>query len=146
MNEEIGDLSKLAAAMHRAGHAWREAINRALTPFALSHLQWAVLELVSASPGLRQTELARQIGIEGPSLVRVLDGLESARWVERRPCSDDRRAKRLFLTEQSKTRLNEVRDVLSGLHATAIASMDAGKREKLVELIEEMSSNLLAKH
>jgi len=46
-----------------------------------------------------QVELAHTLGIEAATLVRLLDGLEGAGLIQRRPSTEDRRAKTLHLTE-----------------------------------------------
>lgn len=53
--------------------------------------------------GIHQNTLADHVGIEGPSLVRLLDRLEKQGLVWRRDDPGDRRAKGLWLTEQGHT-------------------------------------------
>jgi MarR family transcriptional regulator for hemolysin len=67
--------------------------------------------------GMTQTELAEILEVEGPTLVRVLDGLEAQGLTERRPVEGDRRAKQIALTAEGHkiaadvTRLgNELRE------------------------------------
>jgi MarR family transcriptional regulator for hemolysin len=133
---------RLAAAMHRCGHAWRMAINEAMAPLKLTHLQCAVLHLVTETSGQRQTELADHMGIEGPSLVRVLDGLEREGWVERRPCPRDRRAKRVFVKEGSADRIAQVFETMRATHEKAVAGLSTEQKVQLVQLIDSMSDCL----
>jgi MarR family transcriptional regulator for hemolysin len=134
---------RLATAMHRCGHAWRLAINEALQPLKLTHLQWAIVQLVKDLPGRRQTELAESIGIEGPSLVRVLDGLERDGWVERRPCPDDRRAKRVYVREDAAGRISEAFVAIQTTHEKAVSGLSLEQRQQMVYLVESMSDRLL---
>src|SRR3977135_3550364 len=46
--------------------------------------------------GVRQKELATALGIEGPSLVRLLDNLERRGLIERREDESDRRGPRSY--------------------------------------------------
>jgi MarR family transcriptional regulator for hemolysin len=135
---------RLASAMHRCGHAWREAVNEALAPLNITHLQWVVVQHIVEHPGWRQTELADHMGIEGPSLVRVLDGLEHGGWVERRPCPDDRRAKRVYLKEESEPRIKQAFDALRHTHERAVENLSEEQRGQLVQLLDAMSDGLLA--
>ncbi|WP_425266989.1 MarR family winged helix-turn-helix transcriptional regulator [Caulobacter radicis] len=57
-----------------------------------------VLHIARAGGGMRQGVLAEELGVEGPSLVRVLDQLCAAGLVERRDDPADGRAKTLHLT------------------------------------------------
>jgi MarR family transcriptional regulator, transcriptional regulator for hemolysin len=52
--------------------------------------------------GVRQNVLAERIGIESPSLVRVLDDLAGSGLIRREPDPSDRRANLLFLTEHGR--------------------------------------------
>jgi MarR family transcriptional regulator for hemolysin len=65
--------------------------------------------------GVRQVTLAAHIGIEGPSLVRLLDQLESAGLVERRDDPEDRRAKTIWLTPEGKALTRRIERVLMEL-------------------------------
>ena len=49
--------------------------------------------------GLSQVQLAQELGIESPSLVRLLDKLTAAQLVRRESDASDRRSNRLSLTE-----------------------------------------------
>jgi MarR family transcriptional regulator for hemolysin len=68
---------------------------------------------------MRQNELADAMGVEGPTLVRILDQLAIAGYVERVEDHKDRRAKLIHLTAQGnafhdrlRIKLGQVRDEL----------------------------------
>src|SRR5574337_380198 len=132
------ETDQLATAMHRAGHAWRSALNEALAPFKLTYLQWAVVSTAATSPGLNQSELAERIGIEGPSLVRVLDGLEAGGWLSRQPGADDRRTKRVFVgvSESSDQRLEQVLAAVRAVHTRAVRKFSPAQYAQLVTLMD----------
>src|ERR687889_1952112 len=58
--------------------------------------------------GMTQTELAEILEVEGPTLVRLLDGLEAQGLTERRPVAGDRRAKQIALTAEGQQLAAEV--------------------------------------
>jgi MarR family transcriptional regulator for hemolysin len=58
--------------------------------------------------GMTQTELAEILEVEGPTLVRLLDGLEAQGLTERRPVEGDRRAKQIALTREGHKLATEV--------------------------------------
>ena len=74
------------------------AFNDALAGAGGSLPLWLVLTSLKEEPRRTQLDLARAVGIEGPTLTRHLDGFERAGLVERRRGSDDRRAVRVELT------------------------------------------------
>src|ERR1700736_2109889 len=57
---------------------------------------------------VRQGALADEVGIEGPSLVRLIDLLQAEGLVERREDPTDRRAKMLHLTALGEMRADEI--------------------------------------
>ena len=65
-----------------------------------------IIRILSLDPDLSQRELARRMGIEGPTLVRHLDRLEQDGIVTRTRASDDRRVVRVRVTEAGEV-LNE---------------------------------------
>lgn len=85
---------------------------------------------LSKKDGMTQTELAEVLEVEGPTLVRLLDGLERQGLTERRPVQGDRRAKQIALTQAGRrlaadvTGLgNELREeVLSGISEADLIS------------------------
>jgi MarR family transcriptional regulator for hemolysin len=66
---------------------------------------------------MRQGALADEIGIEGPSLVRLIDLLQSEGLVERREDPTDRRAKTLHLTPNGEAKAEEIHRVLRRVRA-----------------------------
>ena len=82
-----------------SGRQWRRLANASTEAHGLSEAKALPLVLIARMGGApRQTILADAIGIEGPSLVRLLDQLEKADLVARREDPTDRRAKVLTLT------------------------------------------------
>jgi MarR family transcriptional regulator, transcriptional regulator for hemolysin len=74
------------------------AFNDALAVHGGSIPIWLILNALKSERRRTQLELARAVGIEGPTMTRHLDGLERARLVERRRDQIDRRAVQVQLT------------------------------------------------
>ncbi len=78
---------------------WRGQIDRHVRPLGLSFMQWVtLLQLSRADKDFVQKDLAQAVGIEGPTMVGVLDRLVEAGLVERRVAAHDRRANTVHLT------------------------------------------------
>ena len=83
----------------RLSRWWRGQIDERLRPQGLTQARWIVLvNLRRGGEGMQQKDLARFVGVEGPTLVRVLDYLEGENLIERRADTSDRRAKSVHLT------------------------------------------------
>jgi MarR family transcriptional regulator for hemolysin len=74
------------------------AFNDALAVHGGSIPIWLILNALKRERRRTQLELARAVGIEGPTMTRHLDGLEQAGLVERRRDPIDRRAVQVQLT------------------------------------------------
>jgi MarR family transcriptional regulator, transcriptional regulator for hemolysin len=109
------------------------AFNVALAGAGGSLPIWLVLNALRAQERRTQLELARAIGVEGPTLTRHLDGMEGAGLVERRRSSADRRAVQVELTaagQELHTRLLEAviafnRHLHAGLEPTQVEALRA---------------------
>jgi MarR family transcriptional regulator for hemolysin len=125
---------KFTASLLSTGRQWRRAVDLVLSSHGLSEAAAApVLWIGRLGGGVRQVVLANHIGIEGPSLVRLLDQLETLKLVVRRDDPTDRRAKGLWLTEEGETlaaRMEDVLDMLRGriLQDVAEADLEAAIR------------------
>ncbi len=60
------------------------------------------MEQLELEDGLRLTDLAARAGITVQSMGELVDDLEGKGYVERRPDPDDRRAKRIYLTDRGR--------------------------------------------
>lgn len=90
-------------ALHDVARGWRNRLDERLRPLGLSCAMWAVIRRLAAEPAaLTQRELAEAVGIEGPTLVRLLDRLEQNGIARRVADPGDRRIKRVTLSEQSR--------------------------------------------
>lgn len=93
----------LPIALNDVARAWRSRLDERLRPLGLSSAMWAVIRrLATGQAALTQRELAEAVGIEGPTLVRLLDRLEQHGIARRVPDPRDRRIKRVELAEQAR--------------------------------------------
>jgi MarR family transcriptional regulator for hemolysin len=89
--------------LFRLGQLWRRHIDVRMRVFGLTDATWRPLFYLGRfGDGMRQTDLASALTIEGPSLVRLLDALERQGLVERHAEPDDRRVKTLRMTEAGR--------------------------------------------
>lgn len=105
----IGDISRMIRTIY----------DRRVEPLGMTRSQWRVMIRLSRREGCSQTELANDLGIQKPTLGKLVERLETKGWVERRPDPADARTKRLFLTASAAPIIEEmhaqVDDVLEGI-------------------------------
>src|ERR1700677_4282670 len=92
---------RFADALHGTARIWRQAIDRRLKNLGMSQASWMTIAVASkARTPLSQSELADRLGVEGATMVAMVDRLAKAGFVARQPCQGDRRINRVVLTEE----------------------------------------------
>mgnify|MGYP001321088900 CR=1 FL=1 len=100
-----------ARSLAAAWRSWRRYLDLKFRDLGLSQARWSVLFELSRNEEATQIELARVLEIEAASLVRLLDGLENAGLIERRPSVEDRRAKTLHLTDAAWPLIDRMKEI-----------------------------------
>ena len=88
---------------------------------------------------LRQGALADELGIEGPSLVRLIDLLQVEGLVERREDPTDRRAKTLHLTALGEIKVEEINRVMRRLRASLLKDIGSVELAVTFETLERIA-------
>ena len=78
-----------------------QMFNRAVQSLGLSVIEWYILRALYDSDGQHASELARSVGRAATSFTPNLDKLQKKNLIERRPDPSDRRAVRIFLTDEA---------------------------------------------
>jgi MarR family transcriptional regulator for hemolysin len=121
----ILDERAFAQTLLRLARVYRREVNRALAAHGISDAKaMPVLHIARAGGGMRQGVLAEEVGVEGPSMVRILDQLCQSGLVERRDDPTDKRAKTLHLTAEGKTLAGNVEDAIQVVRAHMLAGVD----------------------
>ncbi|WP_407177282.1 MarR family winged helix-turn-helix transcriptional regulator [Bradyrhizobium sp. STM 3562] len=130
--------AEMGLLIARLARLWRREANQALADHGLSEATALPLLVLSRRGKLvRQGVLAEEMGIEGPSLVRLIDLLQAEGLVERREDPTDRRAKILHLTPTGEAKANEVNRVLRRVRAYLLKDIGS---DELVTTFEALLS------
>lgn len=70
--------------------------------------QFSAIEIIHRNPGLRQSVLAKALGIQRSNMVGMLDKLQQRNLIERRMSSKDQRAHELSLTSKGEKLLKHL--------------------------------------
>ncbi len=120
----------------------RTVYDRRVRSLGLTRSQWWVLNHLFRGDGVTQTELAETLEIEKPTLGRLLDRLEAKGWVRREDDATDRRAWRVYLTDEVGPAMRELRAVAAELRRDALAGLSASERERFVDTLLAIKANL----
>jgi MarR family transcriptional regulator for hemolysin len=125
MSDRLLKERAFSAALLRLARVYRREVDKALAAHGLSDAKaLPVLHIARRGDGVRQGLLAEDMGIEGPSLVGLLDPLCAAGLVERRPDPQDRRAKTLHLSEPGRELAVVVEQAVDALRAQLLQAVD----------------------
>ncbi|MFB5192505.1 MarR family winged helix-turn-helix transcriptional regulator [Alicyclobacillus fastidiosus] len=80
-------------------------------PYGVTTEQWVVLLTLARHAGITQTRLADLTKKDKTTITRILDSLQRKALAERRQDAGDRRAIRVFATDEGKRLANELADV-----------------------------------
>ena len=93
---------------------------------------------------MRQNELAASLSLDGSSVVRLLDALESSGLVAR--CEDraDRRAKSLVLTAHGRRTVDQVERVSQDIRDLVLGEAPDDELARSVRLLETVKDRLVS--
>jgi MarR family transcriptional regulator for hemolysin len=110
----------------------------------LTQAQWRAIAQLSREQGLKQVVLAERLEVKPITLARLIDRLEAAGWVKRRPDPLDRRATRLYLTPKSQPILSDLYERAAETLEEALDGVSPAHRRQLVSILSKMKNNLSA--
>lgn len=99
---------------------------------------------LSKRDGLNQRELAEELGIETPTIVRLLDGMEKQGFIERRIEASDRRAKQIHMTERGRGIADEIDKLACEIRQQVLDGVDAKDKATALQVVSMMAGNILA--
>ncbi|AJR22967.1 MULTISPECIES: MarR family winged helix-turn-helix transcriptional regulator [Sphingobium] len=126
----------LAHKMPQVARQWRQLADLALAEFGVSNSAgWCLIYLDRLGPDVRQADLAEELGIAQPSLVRTLDQLQAAGLVERVPNPDDRRSNRVAFTPEGQELVGRIEARLENLRRELLDGVPDAAIEIIVNLL-----------
>jgi MarR family transcriptional regulator, transcriptional regulator for hemolysin len=109
----------------------------------LTRAQAAVLANLARQEGINQASLAQILELEPITLARLLDRLQAAGLVERRPDPKDRRAHLLYLTQSAFPLLDRIFALAGAVREEALAGIVEPDRTLLLDMMLKMRGNLI---
>jgi len=129
-------------ALAKACRAHRAYIGELLAEHGLHAGQEMVLVELWQDDGLRGGELAERLGVEPPTITKMLRRLETCGLVERRADPEDARSLRVYLTGQGRALEAPVVRCWERAEQTVLAGINARDRQTFRRLLDRVKSNL----
>jgi MarR family transcriptional regulator for hemolysin len=134
---------RFSAALHATARSWRLAIDARLKDLGIGQAGWMTIAMIaksSAPPS--QRELADLLGIEGPSVVSMLDRLERDGLVRRAPSPLDRRVKLAHLTDDGRRLYARVRKEADAFRLSMLDGLPQETLLAAADLLESLRARI----
>jgi len=126
---------RFSSALYNTSRACRQALDRRLKYLGVSQASWMTIAVVAkAREPLSQSELAQGLGVEGATMVAMVE----AGLVLREPSATDRRVKRVVLTAAGTALYNKVQTEAIAFRKELLAGIDPKKLLAATELLENL--------
>jgi DNA-binding MarR family transcriptional regulator len=106
--------------------------------------QWSVLATLSrvGADGMMQVDISRHMDVGKVTIGGLIDRLEAAGYVERRLDAEDRRARRVFITDQGFEVIAEMQKVGSKLNKSILAGVSPEHQRITEETLAQVKANI----
>lgn len=123
--------------------SWRQLADRVLASLEISNSTgYALLHLERLGDGVRQSDLAREIGITEASLVRTLQHLERVDLVRRETDPEDGRAKTLRLSDEGRRLARLIDARLIELRREVLHDVSSADLQTTLDVLEHVSARI----
>jgi MarR family transcriptional regulator for hemolysin len=140
---EDDSLFRFTRALVVATRRWRKIANDRIRPLGQTMMRWETLYLVAYSGAeLTQGQLARLLGVEGPTMVRTLHLLAEAGLLERHQSREDLRVTVNRITPRGRQVIGEIMGVTNVLRSEVLSGIDREELAVAHRVMEQVLRNL----
>jgi len=104
--------------------------------------QEMILLQLGNEEGVPQSQLATCSGVEAPTMTKMLQRMERAGMIERRPDPADARVSLVYLTEQGRALVQPILTIWRDLEAQTLQGLTETEQALLRRLLLQVSANL----
>ena len=115
-----------------------------LKPYDLTLEQFHLLKKMGMDSGISQRQLCEVANKTPANMTRMLDRMEAKSLMKRRADPDDRRASLVFLTEKSKSLVEEVFGAFNSYSAGMLRGIDEDQQRITKDVLTKMAGNVQA--
>jgi len=126
----------------QAAHAYRVRAGSQLARISLHSGQDGLLKALDDDDGQSMSDLAAMLGVQPPTVTKMISRLAAQDYVERRTSAGDGRQALVFLTERGRRAISMIDKVWKRIEKDALSEIDDRDRKKLRKLLRQVSRNL----
>ncbi|WP_119390129.1 MarR family winged helix-turn-helix transcriptional regulator [Taklimakanibacter lacteus] len=136
--------SSIGLLLMDTGRLLRKRFDQNARGTGLTRAQWQVLKEIHVQEGLSQGALAELLEVEPITVGRLVDRLEQAGLIERRPHPSDRRAWSLYLLPAAHPLLDTLKVIAAETRAEYLKDMNDAEIDEAIRLLSRIKSNLIS--
>jgi MarR family transcriptional regulator for hemolysin len=122
---------------------WRKYLDEHLRRIGQSQARWEALFAVAMTrEGSALGTIARRVGVEGPTFVRMIAQFEREGLVKRLSSDEDRRASIIKITPKGESVLAEMRELTSKARKDFLGDISVDEVRRMLDMLEHMLSFL----
>lgn len=140
--EQAPDDRRFGFLLHDIARLMRKRFDARARVFGLTRAQWQVLVTLRRQEGVNQAALAEALDLEPITVGRLIDRMEEAGWVERRPDAADRRVHRLYITARTRPIMVQLEAMAGILLEEAFCGLAQNERDSLLDQLLRIRANL----
>ncbi|HVY21338.1 MAG TPA: MarR family winged helix-turn-helix transcriptional regulator [Bauldia sp.] len=126
----------------QAAHSYRVRAGGQLARIGLHSGQESLLKSLSTEDGMSMSDIAAALGVQPPTITKMISRLAAQDYVERRASSGDGRQAEVFLTERGRRAIVGIDKMWKRIEKTALADIDDKDRKRLRKLLRQVERNL----
>jgi DNA-binding MarR family transcriptional regulator len=106
--------------------------------FDITPVQYSIMTVIAAEPGLDQSKLAEEVGVDRATLANVVARLEDAGMLRRIVSRLDKRQKLITLSARGKSMLAKMQEPVYRAHARTIEALPPETQAVFMELLVKL--------
>ena len=106
--------------------------------------QWKVIVMLVKHNGLTQKEIADKLGLEGPTLIPIIDKMEKEELVVRKVDTSDRRNNRIYRTEKADALWGRMMQCASKVRQVSVKEISEADLKIMRAALDKIWHNLRA--
>jgi DNA-binding MarR family transcriptional regulator len=126
----------------QAAHTYRVRAGSQLARIGLHSGQDSLLKALDENDGMAMSDLAATLGVQPPTVTKMITRLAAQDYVERRASTGDGRQSLVFLTERGRKAIQAIDKVWKRIEKDALSDIDDKDRKRLRKLLRHVSRNL----
>jgi MarR family transcriptional regulator for hemolysin len=137
--------SSIGFIVNRTARAFVKALDSELHDrVGITVGQWKVIVMLMKHNGLTQKEIADRLGLEGPTLIPIIDKMEKDELVVRKVDPSDRRNNRIYRTEKADALWDGMMQCASKVRQVSVKGISEADLKTMRATLDKIWHNLRA--